>query len=71
MKAGEPRRPWTPEEDAELRTIAEETFNGRRLRGGREKPAGRLHAFAVQHGRTYAAVKMRAKRIAARSYGGT
>ena len=68
MKPGETRRPWTGEEDAELRAIADQTLNGRRLRGWREEPRGRLHAFARKHGRTYAAVKMRAKRLSARSY---
>ena len=68
MRAGEARRGWTPEEDSELRALAEQTLNGRRLRGWREAPRGRLHAFARKHGRTYAAVKMRAKRLSARSY---
>ena len=68
MRPGETRRGWTPEEDTELRAIAEQTLNGRRLRGWREEPRGRLHAFARKHGRTYAAVKMRAKRISAQSY---
>lgn len=68
MRAGESRRAWTPAEDSELRAIADQTLTGRRLRGWREHPRGRLHAFARKHGRTVAAVKMRAKRIAARSY---
>lgn len=68
MRAGETLRGPSPEEDSELRAIAEQTLNGRRLRGWREAPRGRLHAFARKHGRTLAAVKMRAKRISARSH---
>ena len=68
MKPGEQRRSWTEDEDRELREIAAYTLNHRRRRGYRESPAGRLRAFALKHGRTEAAVKMRAKRIAARSY---
>ena len=68
MRPGESRRGWTPAEDRELRALAEQTLNGRRLRGWREAPRGRLHAFARKHGRTYAAVKMRATRLRARSY---
>ena len=62
------KRKWTPAEDAELRAIAEETLNGRRLRGWRDKPMGRLAMFAAKHGRTLAAVKMRAKRMGYHSY---
>lgn len=68
MKLGEERRLWTPEQDAELREIATETLENKRLRGWRDRPMGRLQQFAVKHGRTLAAVKMRAKRIKARSY---
>lgn len=68
MKRGEKRRHWTPEEDAELQEIADQTLNGRRLRGWRDQPLGRLAQFARKHGRTLAAVKMRATRIEARSY---
>ena len=62
------KRPWTPEEDAELRALADETRNGRLLKGWRDQPRGRLALFAAKHGRTVAAVKMRAKRIGAKSY---
>ncbi len=68
MRPGETRRAWTPAEDSELRTIADQTLYGRRLRGWRAAPRGRLAAFARKHGRTLAAVKMRATRLSARSY---
>ena len=63
MKRGEKKRGWTPEEDRELREIAAQNLNGRIMRGN-----SRLHQFALKHGRTLASVKMRAKRIKARSY---
>ena len=60
--------PWTASEDAELRALAAETRNDKRLRGWRDKPLGRYAVFAQHHGRTLAAVKMRALRVGVRSY---
>lgn len=60
--------PWTEAEDAELRLIAAETYEGKRLRGWKDKPRGRYAVFAQHHGRTLAAVKMRAKRLGVKSY---
>ena len=68
MRPSARRRAWTPAEDRELRALAAQTLSGRRLRGWRDAPRGRLALFAAKTGRTVAAVKMRAKRIAARSY---
>ena len=61
-------RPWTPEEDAELKALAKQSLQHGILRGSRTRSASRIIKFAKKHGRTVAAVKMRAKRIAARSY---
>lgn len=60
--------PWTASEDEELQAIAAETYEGKRLRGWRDKPLGRYAMFARKHGRTVAAVTMRAKRLGAKSY---
>ena len=60
--------PWTASEDEELRALAAETYEGKRLRGWRDKPLGRYAVFAQRHGRSHAAVRMRAKRVGVRSY---
>lgn len=62
------KRPWTKAEDEELQALADETLNGRRVKGWRDHPRGRYYIFSVRHGRTLAAVKMRAKRLGAKSY---
>ena len=59
-------RAWTAEEDRKLAEIVEQNRQ-RIIRGSRQYPAGRLKQFALMHGRTYAAVKMRAKRMGLRS----
>lgn len=68
MKPGEKRRPWSIEEETELRHITGYTLNGRRLRGHRDEPMGLLKMFADKHGRTYSAVLKKAQRLHARSY---
>lgn len=68
MKAGETTRRWTPEEDAELQALAEETYNTGLKRWRGRQDYGRLGDFARKHGRTVQATFKRAQRIAARSY---
>ena len=61
------KRRWTPEEDAELKQIAAYTLRHGRRRGRPGEP-DTLVQFAQKHGRTLAAVKMRAKRKGFYSY---
>ena len=61
--------PWTAELKMQsCEAIAAETYEGKRLRGWRDKPRGRYAMYAQKHGRTLAAVKMRAKRLGVKSY---
>ena len=62
------RRRWTPEEDAELEQVAAQTLKYGPRRGRWGRSLGALTQFAQKHGRTLAAVKMRAKRKGFRSY---
>ncbi len=59
---------WTEAEERELQKIADSTLNGRRLRGWRDNPLGRLALFANKYGRSHDAVLKKAQRLKARSY---
>ena len=71
-------RPWTTQEDGELRRLAGITRD-HGIQSYDPQPPGprsaehyiaRLRAFAGRHGRTYAAVRKRASRLGFRSYTG-
>ena len=62
------KREWTEEEIKMLSQAAFDNSEYGALRGLRGHDSGRLHAVARKLGRTYASVKMKAKRLEAASY---